>query len=819
MPSSSVYTPLESLLFFQSLAGLDRRPETFASIADFLKNNPFVRENARFDANRLTPQALEDLYTDAIKNDGGEIVGRRSPDQQQFVNGQQDGSKSSPSGDGRSHSTVISGLVSRLYARYRELITKEIQEDEQNYRELQSGLSSLPNEHQAQASSLSIPQREPESKPTQPPESSQHALPNDSSVNYQAPPEPGSGLATPQNVSQPLQPRPLTAAPVQESNRPSPRQSVPTGVTQYRFENKTPQTMQAFHHPQWTGANHHIPITSQATPPAQSQPQNAGILIQPHSLPQTPASSTPPFNTHIAPAPASVTNARAQPISGQPSLPAAARPSAPRQAMQGRMIQPWSIHSPQSQQHASPYAISPYAQGPPPVKIQTPQPTTQPNNPSIGTPQIPFNVRTGPVASQPGTSIKPDVEASRPAQNTPQMPSTGITRTNSPALPLDLRRSLSVRTSMSRTPWKKPTPINIPTHPGSPVRPQPEDLSPVSETELSPVHGIPVSAETAKANLERPAAGTRNRRATPASRKGRSNSPVSPSTRLTRRRGRSNVSHGDETDGDKVKNELGTTLMELDDVEQDVSQRTSERRTRSTVSAADERARSKRKRSSSETFISEEPQTSSQQVICTRNFPRTCGPVMNDIAAHKHASIFAKPLTERDAPGYRNLIYRPQDIKSIKSAIHHGSKAVAAASETSTNDVAGTPKGNGLVLKKTAELIPPKGIVNSSQLEKELIRMFANAVMFNPTPESTFGHAFPMRSDFASRAQTQVSEPEEGGILHDTLEIYEDVERAVSTWRAAERAVDDMGGKGSAAAALRGNTGDCNNTEGMDDVK
>ncbi|KAI5301617.1 hypothetical protein KEM56_001530 [Ascosphaera pollenicola] len=204
-----------------------------------------------------------------------------------------------------------------------------------------------------------------------------------------------------------------------------------------------------------------------------------------------------------------------------------------------------------------------------------------------------------------------------------------------------------------------------------------------------------------------------------------------------------------------------------------------------------------------------------QYVQCTRNFTRTSGTIMNDVAAHKCASIFAKPITERDAPGYRDLIYRPQDIKSIKSAIHQGSKAVAAALETSEEE---SSAGNGLLLRRTADLIPPKSIINSAQLEMELIRMFANAIMFNPTPETAFGPAFPMRREILNekgtrglRESTDAMESEEpfqeGGIITDTLDMFEDVETAVKRWRAAERAVagDDaitmIGGTGAAGSS------------------
>ena len=109
--------------------------------------------------------------------------------------------------------------------------------------------------------------------------------------------------------------------------------------------------------------------------------------------------------------------------------------------------------------------------------------------------------------------------------------------------------------------------------------------------------------------------------------------------------------------------------------------------------------------------------------------------------------------------------------------------------------------------------MPPKGIVNSAQLEKELMRMFANAVMFNPDPNRGVGPSFRDRSgrcggiasggdgehdgDGAgdkeeAEMEEEEDEEEEGGVVKDTREMYEAVERSVSHWRAAERAVEDF---------------------------
>lgn len=205
-------------------------------------------------------------------------------------------------------------------------------------------------------------------------------------------------------------------------------------------------------------------------------------------------------------------------------------------------------------------------------------------------------------------------------------------------------------------------------------------------------------------------------------------------------------------------------------------------------------------------------------VFGSRNFPRTSATIMNDISGHKLASMFAKPITDREAPGYKDLIFRPQDLKSIKSAIVVGSKSLVSAADcagvaSASGEVGspaaqpggGTPnaKSVGAWVPATTDVLPPKGIVNSAQLEKELMRMFANAVMFNPDPKRGFGPAFRTRGgsgdgededeDREEDKGGKEVEEDEGGVVKDTREMYEAVERSVADWRAAERAVEDFG--------------------------
>ena len=196
---------------------------------------------------------------------------------------------------------------------------------------------------------------------------------------------------------------------------------------------------------------------------------------------------------------------------------------------------------------------------------------------------------------------------------------------------------------------------------------------------------------------------------------------------------------------------------------------------------------------------------------------------MNDVTTYKYAGIFAKPLSEREAPGYKDLIYRPQDLKSIKTAIGRGSRAANAAidelaggedgagAETPTkgSGIGGSAAGGTILLKKTDELAPPKGIVNSSQLEMEFMRMFANAIMFNPLPanERGLGPGFKMQraddKDATDHENTREEDEEgskgysyvqveEGGIIADTRDMFEHVEKSVGDWRSAELGLGEI---------------------------
>jgi hypothetical protein len=177
-----------------------------------------------------------------------------------------------------------------------------------------------------------------------------------------------------------------------------------------------------------------------------------------------------------------------------------------------------------------------------------------------------------------------------------------------------------------------------------------------------------------------------------------------------------------------------------------------------------------------------EPSKPPTHVLWTRNFPKISTSAMESISGHRNASTFAAPVKERDAPGYKNIVLRPQDLKSIKSAILAGHRA-ATEKEKSMGE--GSKAESTIWLPISEDLIPPKGIINSSQLEKELMRMFANAIMFNPDPDRGFGEKLDGSKD---KQGGEGYEIDEDGVVKDTKAMFADVEKIIAGLRSSEGA-------------------------------
>ncbi|KAE8352661.1 hypothetical protein BDV28DRAFT_134704 [Aspergillus coremiiformis] len=914
MPPLSAYTPFESLLFFQSLAALDSRPTNFVSISNVLRNNPFIRQNGTFDAGRLAPEALEELYTTLMRDGANstEIHSLEPNGHHVESNGTNPKKRkiSSPRPDrlvdkGMTHAAIIPDLVSHLYARYKELVTREIWNEEVRYREINDEIERLQKEDREASKDPGpvihkrTPQA-PEGKPEPAPEPMDVDTKEERAVQTplkdvgqpQVELAPGIDIKQPQvklqrkDVDVPKLPMVPTAQPA-----PVQPQRVPTQPVGQPYTAQAPAQVQ-------------LQLTPTSQPP-QPIPQTTPRRLQPQGLNEKPA-ATPkqpdlaPRALHVSQGPMNVPAARnplPSPASAAGAGVAPGAPATPSQVPQNTNIpgisptprKPVSTAKPAGKEGPS-KAVPATAPHPPRPSFQqwslnpsprTPRPTSsQPTPDPLGQATIGKPFPSHPHQPLPKSETKathqtqPTAAPStpRPISTAVQLPApsgdgTGYETPIGPAQALlfsdakSSRPRLSITTPGSLTPWKKTPRLSIPQSPRSPERPRPEDVSPISEKAPS----LMASREATPEDPRPPRKRARNEgkgsgrgrepglaganidskgglkpkaeRQTLSVGKGRDRSAAS-----SRSRGRSVLSRDEEPESvfpGRIKHEMPSTPAGISETAEPEHRPSSGRKGPAVSEDRPGRGRPKRKRCVSEvlevetlpTEISQlnriDPNQSTSYVLCARNFPRTGAPIMNDVTTHKHASIFTKPLTERDAPGYRGLIYRPQDLKSIKSSIHQGSRALAVATEAANTPAAdgespapnaGTPSKNAvLMLQKSEEVIPPKAIVNSAQLEKELIRMFANAIMFNPVPQRGFGPAFPMTSDGGSRENTRIPEIDEGGIINDTIEMFEDVEQAVTRWRAAERTADELASK-SILSLRRGSVSDLN-TDSADDVK
>nr|POE46904.1 alpha-glucosides permease mph3 [Quercus suber] len=140
LPTS--YTPLESLLLFHTLRVEGVTSPSFSRISDQLKSVPLIRSDPSYDADRLGPDALRQLYLDLLKDEVKHDLQRQLDNDPPLANGDSSltsrkrkaASPTLPSiHEAAQHSHLIPQLVARLYTRYREITVEEIREYERRH--------------------------------------------------------------------------------------------------------------------------------------------------------------------------------------------------------------------------------------------------------------------------------------------------------------------------------------------------------------------------------------------------------------------------------------------------------------------------------------------------------------------------------------------------------------------------------------------------------------------------------------------------------------------------------------------------------------
>ncbi|KAL8818617.1 MAG: hypothetical protein Q9191_007901 [Dirinaria sp. TL-2023a] len=879
MAAVDSHTPLEKFLLFHTLHPFDNEIPSFPTVSETLKSSTVFPSKASSDESRLKPEALQELYLRLVKEEAKlELHGNASSTKAGDTATQHETPPSPHMAnvtDVIQHKNLLPRILDRLYFQYRDHAIKAIEDEERNIRQLRKEIDEIrrtEREVPTRKSSINTLLRHDtvEDRPSSRDSLSQTPLPPNGTAKTVSTPNEEQAQAAPQkDVSPPAMPTiPSSVAETQPTVTTAPSQpdiqdtlSIPTPPSTQTKTQNYPTTSPQLGRPS-------IPSdpSRQNLALSQSPRPNQGPYTGPERASGSPIILPPPAGMQHSGSPPgplepltdmAAHRPRPTPPSQRPTQPASQHPPPPQPppaqfAQHSYMPQPYPYFDGRSQYPYQPYpqTSTPKYQnhpGYPPYQTPVQNPGHVPPYANASAYQTPLHF---PQYSNYGqTSYYPQTPRQGPfnppsypasAQQTPTATASGKPRPPKPS---------PIITSASSTRYKgidysafKPQP--------SPTRPGPDEISPISDRAPSlPADESGLQEKDASSSRTRtrakPSKGAKAPRSQPAERAStRSQSFASP-----------------VAEPRAVKHEPATpavsTAAETDTADETGGVRKSTRPRRNTLrglEAAEESTRTapstKRKRANTNEEVSVTPiaglthasppsssasltpatpapalplgggagaglmQTRSGYVLGSRNLPRTSQTLMNDISSHKLAGLFARPLTEREAPGYKELIYRPQDLKSIKSAIVAGSRALGSATATS----AGAADGGGASVHVpiSADVMPPRGIVNSAQLEKELMRVFANAVMFNPDPKRGLGPVLSQKSKGNERhvppeqrtegqqdvvdaegeeneaAEEQDDEDEEGGVVADAREMFEAVDAALAHWRQAERAGDDL---------------------------
>lgn len=100
-----------------------------------------------------------------------------------------------------------------------------------------------------------------------------------------------------------------------------------------------------------------------------------------------------------------------------------------------------------------------------------------------------------------------------------------------------------------------------------------------------------------------------------------------------------------------------------------------------------------------------------------RNWKKSVMLVYSRITTHKYASLFLKPITDEQAPGYHAVVYRPMDLQTVRKNIENG--------VTRTN----------------------------AEFQRDVLLMFNNAIMYNKTDDHVFNMARQMQQECIQQIQ------------------------------------------------------------------
>ncbi|KAG8531159.1 uncharacterized protein KY384_004517 [Bacidia gigantensis] len=836
-----IHSPLENLLLLLALYPYDGESYTpsFDHASNSLRGNKILEESDFFKPERLGPETLRGLYLGLVKEQAKIEAASHNGSPSTDPNPRKRKLSSPPMEtieEASKYTHLLPRLLERLYIQFKDDTTKTIEAEEREYRKMQSLQHHTSEARAARPGSQGVP---PISALLRETEGSAQPRPP-------APVEPiVNGIGQHETHPPPHEPRNLHADIYNPRSQPSSAENGPPYLPPPAPPTQ-PYTLPS------SGIDRRTST--------QNQGPSASPRLSHAPLPHADRSSASPI---ILPPPKGMVRS-----SGSPPMPSPQQAHYPSTRQPSNQSTP-HIHSQRpysgyydTQGYPIPY--SPYAHSPASQMYHSYHPHTAHSTPyGAQSYQSPVAAQQSPYYTQYSQPLQ------TPYAQTPPQYTDSRTPVTNPLASQKTPKPSPISITGSVTKWKKIEKYNFGIIPVSPTRPQAGDISPISDVDPFADHDRSVtskrggrstrsSREQLQGNeslvndrrTERPRGGRgrgpgrgRSRRAgsvgssTFAGSSRRSHSPTDeqtgvkpePSTAADENVSVASFNTADESSRKPARPRRGTLRgMDVD------SQRPTSKRKRDELSAT---STPKGKQATVGTpgltpVTPKRPTKRPGYILATRNFPKLTLPLMTEITTHRLASLFAKPLTEREAPGYKDRVYRPQDLKSVKAAVSAGSKALTAVLEGLGDEAPTT--GAHIWVPENEDLMPPKGIVNAGQLEKELMRIFANAVMFNPDISENRGLGPAFRTRRKAKESSTVADPEsdenqhagtatgkfeigvaapiEGAVVQDTRTVARDAQESFAAWRAVESERDDdvvdLGGPAAQPTEDGGEVGD-----------
>ncbi|PZC70448.1 hypothetical protein B5X24_HaOG216184, partial [Helicoverpa armigera] len=135
------------------------------------------------------------------------------------------------------------------------------------------------------------------------------------------------------------------------------------------------------------------------------------------------------------------------------------------------------------------------------------------------------------------------------------------------------------------------------------------------------------------------------------------------------------------------------------------------------------------------------------------------------LCAHKYASLFLRPISDDEAPGYSMVVKRPMDLSTIRRNIDNG---VIRTTEQFQRDVL-LMLSNALMYNSSEHSVytMAKEMFSETRWLRDVLLMLSNALMYNSSEHSVYTMAKEMFSEAQGQLGMLLAAQAHAGLLHE----------------------------------------------------